>query len=450
MDHIAKTKPPIGRYGQSGKLHYSWTILGILAIVQIIAQSIGLSTGILVGPLSDPANGFGWGIGPIGACFALYFLTGACFSPVSGWLADRYGTRITMLAGSTLYATSMILMAYINAIWHFALVFGVMLAITQSISMVPLIAAVNVWFKIRLGMAVGILWAAGGIGAAILSTAMGYLLDNFGWTTTFLSIGIIGGGTMLLLNPFVRSNPVDKGIKPYGAKDGDPQEKQWDRSVQKLRLKIFNQHIRRTSEFWNLPLIHLLGCAGHGIVLIYCIPIAMGQGISLTAAAFIIGLINLFSVTTRLITPVVAEHFGGKPSMTVALAIQGLTVLILFWASELWAFYLFGILFGIGFGGEMSAYPIVNRQYFGSGPIGTFYGIEIMGAMLGHSVAAALSGLVIAVTGSFTAILIMSIFFSLVGIIVVRNLASSSKVLIPDWEESLPPHARTESKEISF
>ena len=25
--------------------------------------------------------------------------------------------------------------------------------------------------------------------------------------------------------------------------------------------------------------------------------------------------------------------------------------------------------FGLGFGGEMSAYPVVNRQYFGTGPV---------------------------------------------------------------------------------
>jgi len=29
-------------------------------------------------------------------------------------------------------------------------------------------------------------------------------------------------------------------------------------------------------------------------------------------------------------------------------------------------FYLFGSLFGIGFGGEMTAYLVVNRQYFGT------------------------------------------------------------------------------------
>ena len=129
--------------------------------------------------------------------------------------------------------------------------------------------------------------------------------------------------------------------------------------------------------------------------------------------------------------------------MVAALAIQGVTVMVLFWAGEAWSFYVFAILFGIGFGGEMSAYPVVNRQYFGTGPIGTFYGIEIMGAMVGHAVATALAGFVIFVTGSFATVLVISMAFSFVGVIVVMTLSPSTKVLIPDWELSLPEDARS-------
>ncbi len=129
--------------------------------------------------------------------------------------------------------------------------------------------------------------------------------------------------------------------------------------------------------------------------------------------------------------------------MATALLIQGLTVLVLFWAHDAWTFYLFGSLFGIGFGGEMSAYLVVNRQYFGSGPTSTLYGLEMMGAMMGHAVASGLAGLVLYVTGSFTPVLALSMAFSLVGVLVILHLESSARVLIPHWEELLPPEARS-------
>ena len=424
-------------------VHYAWVIVAILSVVQIVGQAIGMAAGVMVAPLNDPDGGFGWSLGIIGAGLAMYYMVGAIFSPIAGWLADRYGTRKMMVGAGVSFTTSMVLLGFVSTLWQFFLVFGVLLAFTQSIAMVPMIAAVSEWFRLRLGLAVGLLWAAGGLGSAAIAPAVGFLLENVSWKATFLSIGIVGGAMILVLVPFFRNNPTDKHLRAYGVRDCDPEELSWSKTVEKLRLKTFNQHIRKTKEFWNLPLIHSLGCAGHGIILIYSIPIAVEQGISLTAAAFILSLINIFSIGSRFLTPMIAEKVGGKPAMVAALAIQGVTVMVLFWAGEAWSFYVFAILFGIGFGGEMSAYPVVNRQYFGTGPIGTFYGIEIMGAMVGHAVATALAGFVIFVTGSFATVLVISMGFSFVGVIVVMTLSPSTKVLIPDWELSLPEDARS-------
>ncbi len=443
MAIIARPKLRFPALPRSPKLHYSWVILGILAVVQIVGQSIGMAAGIMVAPLNDPNGDFGWSIGTIGAGLATYYLVGAIASPISGWLADRYGAHKTLVAAGALFALSMVLLAFITSLWHLFLVFGVMLAVTQSLSMVPLIAAMSRWFRRRHGLGVGILWAAGGLGAAGLAPLIGYLLEHMGWQTTFLAIGIGGSGVILLLAPFFRNRPADLGINAYGVSSDETPEIGWSKVVENLRVKVFNKHIRSTKEFWNLPLIHGLGCAGHGIILIYSIPFAVEHGISLTAATLILSLINIFSIASRFATPIVAEWVGPKLAMVTALSLQGLTVLVLFWAQDTWSFYLFAVLFGIGFGGEMSAYPVVNRQYFGSGPIGTFYGIEIMGALLGHAVATALAGFVIYIVGSYTPILIMSMGFSAVGVLMILNLAPGSHQLIPNWEDSLPPEAKT-------
>src|SRR5438093_708565 len=325
------------RYSQPGRLpgglHYSWVIVGILVVVQVIGSAISQSAGVMVSPLRDPHGDFGWGIGTIGVLMAVYDVVGALFAPVSGWLGERYGARCLMLAGGLLYGGSMFLLGLVRQPWHFLLAFSLLLALTQSICMVPLMASVSDWFRRRLGLGTGILWAAGGLGAALLAPLVSYLLDQLGWQGTFWSIG------------------------------------------------------------------------------------------------------------SRLLTPIVAERSGGKPIMAAALLIQGLTVLVLFRAHDVWTFYLFGSLFGLGFGGEMSAYLVVNRQYFGAGPTSTLYGLEMMGALLGHAVATGLAGLVLAVTGSFLLILALSMVFSLGGTLVILHLESSAQALIPHWEGSVPPEA---------
>jgi hypothetical protein len=200
--------------------------------------------------------------------------------------------------------------------------------------------------------------------------------------------------------------------------------------------------MRRTRAFWSLPLIHGLGCAGHGIVLLYAVPLAVERGLTLVSASVILSLIAACSIGSRLLTPIVAERWGGKPIIAAALVIQGLTVPVLWGAHAAWIFYLFGGLFGLGFGGEMTAYLVVNRQYFGTGPTGTLYGFEMMGALLGHAVASGLAGLVLYATGSFLLVLLLSMAFSLVGVGVILRLESTARVLIPHWEEALPPEAR--------
>ena len=424
-------------------IHYAWAIVAILAAVQIIASSIGMAAGIMIPPLTDPDGEFGWKVGIIGMGMAAFYLVGAICSPVSGWLGDRYGPQKMMAVGGALYLISMVLLGSVTELWQFLLVFGGLLAITQSISMVPLMASISGWFRRRLGLGTGILWAAGGVGTAALAPMLGYLLESVGWNLTFWTIGVAGGSIILLLTPFLRNRPADIGIPPYGASANEPPPAVRSSAMEKMRLKAFNQHMRRTRAFWNLPIIHALGCAGHGIVLIFSIPIAVEQGLSLAAAAGILTIISLVSIVSRLMTPVLAENYGSRKVMATCLFIQGVTVFILIWAQDLWAFYLFAATFGIGFGGEWTGYLVINRQYFGNGPMGSCYGWQMTGALMGHAITTAMAGMVIYLTGSYTAILALSILFSLGGVVVIMTLEPTSRILIPDWENSLPPEART-------
>jgi MFS family permease len=177
------------RYSRPGRLpgglHYSWVIVGILVVVQVIGSAISQSAGIMVAPLRDPYGDFGWGIGTIGVLMAVYYVVGAVFAPISGWLGERYGARHLMLAGGLLYGSSMLLLGLVRQPWHFLLTFSLLLSLTQSICMVSLMAAVSGWFRRRLGLATGILWAAGGLGAAGLAPLVSVLLNTLGWQGTF-------------------------------------------------------------------------------------------------------------------------------------------------------------------------------------------------------------------------------------------------------------------------
>ena len=73
-----------------------------------------------------------------------------------------------------------------------------------------------------MGLGTGILWAAGGVGTAVLAPLMGYLLESIGWQGTFWDIGLVGGGIVILLTAIFRNRPADLGLKPYGARTAVP------------------------------------------------------------------------------------------------------------------------------------------------------------------------------------------------------------------------------------
>ena len=305
--------------------HYSWVVIGILATVQVFAVSIAMAAGIMVPPLNDPEGDFRWGEFTISAGIASYFFFGAIYAPITGWLGDRYGSRKMLLAAGVMFLISMILLSQVREVWHFFLFFGVLMSMTESLAMVPLMAAAGNWFRRRLGLGVGILWAAGGIGTAILAPVVGYLIDAVGWEGMFMTVGLVGGITMLVLVPFMRNQPADLGIEPYGARPGDTPLVRLSEDLKRLRLKVFNRHTRRTRPFWNLPLVHGMGCAGHAIVLIFVIPLAYERGVfsSLAEAGIILTLLSLVSIVSRFVTPILAESYGTRRMMALSLSIQG-------------------------------------------------------------------------------------------------------------------------------
>ncbi len=425
--------------------HYSWIIIAILATVQIFASSISMAAGIMLPPLTDPGGAFGWNESLVTLGIAAYYGFGALYAPITGWLGDRFGSRIMLFAAAVLYLASMLLLSRISEVWQFFLFFGALLSLTQSLGMVPLMASVSGWFRRRLGLGIGILWAAGGVGTAAFAPVAGWLIENYGWQDNFVIIGLIGGIAMLCLVPLMRNRPADLGIEPYGTRAGDSAQSRPTKSVERLRIKAFNQHIRRTRPFWNLPLIHGLGCAGHGIILIYVAKYALDTGVftSLANAGIVLAIISLVSIISRFGTPVLAEICGTRKMMAVSLAVQGLTVpIIMFGPAEPWLFYTFAVCFGLGFGGEWTGYLIINRQYYGDGPMGTVYGWQTTGALMGHFVATALAGLIMYTTGSYMAVLALSMGYSLGGVGVIALLDNNSQVLIPDWENYLPSEAR--------
>ena len=118
---------------------------------------------------------------------------------------------------------------------------------------------------------------------------------------------------------------------------------------------------------------------------------------------------------------------------------------MLFWTNDTWAFYAFAVLFGIGYGGEGSAFPIINRRYFGEGSLGRSFGWQLCGAQIGMATGGWIGGILFSVFGDYIITIGISVGASLLGAVVIMTMDNTDRVLIEEWELKLPEYARSEA-----
>jgi MFS family permease len=426
----------------SPRLHYAWVIVAVSSMICMITSPVRFVISMLVPYLQSP-QGFGWSYFAISIAFALQWLASGLISPLVGWLGDRYGVRRTMLLGAYLFIAGMALTGSMTRLWHFYLYFGILLAVPLTIYQVPLVTGVAVWFRTHMGVAMGILQAVQGLGTVVAIPLVSVLFTHFGLAWTFWGPGLVGGALLLLLIRLFHDEPAQIGLRPLGAPPEEPIRRLHEGSVAQVRTKIFLRQAQRTGAFWNLIGIHFWGCVGHNCLLLFLPTIAMAHGLTPGLAAGIYATLNASSVLTRFVVPVVADRIGSKKVMACCFSMQTFPVLLLFFAQDAWTFFLFAILFGIGVGGEVPIFPVINRQYYGHAPMGTLYGWQNIGNGVGMALGPALGGLIWTQTGDYTGVLVLSFGASLTGVLSILILPSTSCCLLPDWEEQLPPEARS-------
>ena len=421
-------------------VHYAWVIVAVGAVMRLFSSSFRSSSSILIPRLVDS---FGWSYGAVGLGFAIQWIVSGMFGPPAGWLGDRYGVRWTMRLGAVLFIVGMVLTGFMRELWQFYLFFGVILSAAMGIFQVPLTAAVTLWFRKHLGAGMGLLQSSQGIGPLVAVPVMLLIIQLFGGgidglRAAFWIPGIVGGAVILIMVRFFYNEPAQIGVRALGAPEDEPIKAVQTGEIARIRTKVFLKQAQRTGAFWNLIGIHFWGCAGHAIILVYLVAMAEDEGVSkgLAAGAFVT--LSVTSTITRFAVPVIADRMGSKPAMAGCFFLQVAPIVLLFFAQDAWHFYLFAVLFGIGFGGEMSAFPIINRQYYGSGPIGTTYGYQMMGAGVGMAAGALIGGQLRDFTGNFDATMALSLGLSLVGVISIMLLPTTKKELLPDWEDQLP------------
>ena len=394
------------------QLHYAWVVLFAACALSIASRADHGSFGVFVEPLVE---GFGWSRGDISFAYSIAFIVGLPAVVIMGWLGDRYGARILMMAASALITAGTLLLGTITELWQFYVFYGFFVGSMGHAAFTVLLPVILTrWFTRYMGLAVGTYWAAMGIGPMIFAPLFRWLIETRGWEGAFTTIGVIVGVILFAFSTLIRSKPEEMGLAPYGA-DDIPTNAPAHGSAASAPVPV--RKILSQRPVWLLIGIHLLGCAGHSVVLAHVVSMAILQGISGMQAATALSMIAGASAVSRFASALIAARFGGRVLLTLALVGQSAPVFILFFAHEAWTFYAFALIFGLCYGGEMVGFPIINRQLFGaSAPLGTIYSFQMVGAGIGMALGGWLGGLLFDLSGAYTWSIIAAIVLTLVGL----------------------------------
>ncbi len=399
-------------YLKQHKLHYAWIILGAACILNIVSRADSASFGVFIDPLVAT---FGWKRGDISFAYSLAFIIGLPAVVLMGWLGDRYGARMLMLGASILIGTGTVLLGTITELWHFYLFYGFFVgSLGHAAFSVLLPVIMTRWFYRNMGIALGLYWASQGLGPVIFAPLFRWMLETRGWQNTFMVIGVVVGLILAFFSLFIYNRPSDKGLTAYGAED-NPEKPPVPGAAVVAPVRL--REILRQKTVWKLMSIHHIGCVAHAVILAHVVSMATFKGIPGLEAAGVLATIAGTSVISRFAFSVLAERLGGRTVLTISLLGQSLPVIILFFATDAWAFYLFAVIFGLCYGGEMVGFPIINRQLFGAkAPLGSIYSFEMLGASTGMALGGWLGGSLFDMTGDYTWSLTASLVIGCLGL----------------------------------
>jgi len=401
-----------------GRYHYAW----VVAVASGIATLIGAEPLALFGVFLEPiAKDLGVSRGAVSAVYWVAFFCLGISSIASGWATDNIGIRKTLIISTIGTIVPLMLLAQAKQLWQLYLWYGVVYGLARSGFTTPMLITITLWFKKRQGLAVGIISSGLAVGPMIFAPLFRYLIDVYGWGNAFLILGVISGVILAPCCWLIRNHPSDMGLRPYG----DTEEKEMSGvsviapSYQPLYYRTdvsnFFKYAMKTQPFFLLPLIHFTGCISHAIPLAHVVVMATDRGIDPIAASTVLGIAIGVSATSRLTAPMLSDKIGGRKVLILFILMQGISILWLLPAKELWLFFVFSLFFGLGYGGEMTPFPILNRQYYGTAPIGMIYGFQVMVACIGMGIGGFVGGFLYDLMGNYTLAIWVAVLMAFAG-----------------------------------
>lgn len=384
----------------------------VIVLGTVIAQ-LGLGTIYTWSLFNQPlVNKFGWQLNKVAITFSITSFALALSTLAAGKLQEKLGIRKLISISGLILGVGLIFTFKVTSLSMLYITAGVIVGAADGIAYITSLSNCIKWFPEKKGLISGISVGAYGTGSFVFKYINGNLISSHGVSATFLYWGIIAMILILVGAQLLKDAP---SITP--ATNINSAEK--DFSV-KAMLK--------TREAYFLFFIFFSACMS-GLYLIGIVKDIGVQFVGLTpvVAASSVAMVAIFNTAGRIILGALSDKLGRLNVIIFTLSITTISVFTLSFIHLNFAiFFVCVASIAFCFGGNITVFPTIVVDFFGSKNQTKNYGIIYQGFGLG-----ALSGSFIeTLSGGFKPTFIIIGGLCLISIILI-SIMKTTKLNIP-------------------
>jgi len=387
---------------------YGYYSYGFSALFKPIASELGLSRAVM------------------SVAASIGRLEGGFEAPLTGWITDKYGPSWPVLFGIFLLGLGLILMNFVDSLWAFYVVWGVILGTGLNVALhIPIDAAVANWFVKKRGLALGIRQVFTGLSGVLVLPLVAWLIATQGWRMTCLIGGLVMGlvGLPLSWFCFKQHRPEYYGLLPDGATEEEQAAdanqmigRGVEYTIEVEEVEFTLRQAMKTPTYWLLLVAHTGHLLLFPTISIHLIPFLTDTGIDPLMAAGMMGIMLLAGIPGRLVFALFADRLR-KHHLRFLLGgayfLQAVGVAVFLLNQSIAMIYVWFILYGIGMGAAWALSSPVRARYFGRKAFGSITGFSSVFMTPMGIVAPVYAGWVYDSTGSY--ITVFALFAALLA-----------------------------------
>ncbi len=373
-----------------GQSRYGWVVVTVSATVSLLAWSVRSTfAAFYVSLLGE----FGWRRGEAALGYSLSWLLLLVFSPLAGWLYDRWGARVLVPAGGLLLGVALVLTGRVTTLWQYYLAFGVLGAAGIACIQIPAAVIVSRWFVHSRGAAMGMISAGASASAIVFYPVNTYLIVVFGWRTALAIFGLLVAVVAIPLAAFLYRDPPQNIDGPRETL-GRPPMVGGDWTLGRALGSL---------PFWAVFAMWGFGVVGYQIVTTHQVAHALERGFSAVTLGWVFGVGGACTVAGNVIGGTLSDRWGREWVFALgsAIGVAGIGCLGRLGGPDDLLLLLGYVVAGIGFGMRISLLAAIPADLFAGRHLGVILGAAQGGGGLGGFIGPFLGGWLFDVTGSY-------------------------------------------------